>query len=125
MGRAKHPGKPHKRDKGQYVAIPYTMIHHPSYRALSADARAILVDMHLGFHGYNNGEIVFSIRQAMECIRSGSERAKRAMDQLQKHGFIVCHSNSSFTMKTKKAREWEITFQPMPNSPPSHLWKNN
>ena len=123
MGRAKHPGKPHKRDKGQYVAISYAMIRHPSYRALSSDARAILIDMHLGFHGHNNGEFVFSVRQAMKCIRSRSERAKRAMDQLQKHGFIVCHSNSTFTMKTKKTREWEITFQQMPNSPPYHLWK--
>ena len=110
MGRYKHPGKPHKRDKGQHVRIPYTMIRHPSYRALSADARAILVDMHLGFHGYNNGEIAYSLRQAMECLHSGSERAKRAMDQLQKHGFIVCHSSSSFTIKQKKRASGKTPF---------------
>ena len=123
MGRHKYPGKPHKRDKGQYVAIPYSMLRHPAYQALSADARCILTQMHLGFHGHNNGEIGFSIRQAMECLGSGSGRAKKALDKLQELKFIVCHAQSSFTMKTKKAREWEITFQPMPNGLASNLWK--
>ena len=123
MKRRKHPGKPHKRDKGQFVAIPYAMIRHASFQSLSADAQCILIQMHLGFHGNNNGQIAFSTRQAMQCIHSGSERAKRALDQLQVTRFIVCHAQSSFTMKTKKAREWEITFRPMPNGPPSHLWK--
>ena len=123
MGRHKHPGKPHKRDKGQYVAIPYTMIPHTAYRALSADACCMLIQMYLGFHGHNNGQIGFSIRQAMECLGSGRSRAKKALDELQEFKFIVCHAQSSFNMKTKKAREWEIAFQPMPNGLPSHLWK--
>lgn len=76
MGRHKHLGKPHKRDKAQFVAIPYSMIRNPSYQALSIDARCILIQMHLGFHGHNNGEIGFSIRQAMECLGSGSYREK-------------------------------------------------
>ena len=33
------------------------MLKSQQHRALSTDARAILVDMHLGFHGHNNGEI--------------------------------------------------------------------
>ena len=55
------------------------MLRSWQYRALSADARAILVDMHLGFHGHNNGG-AYSLRQAQECLKSGSERAKRAID---------------------------------------------
>jgi len=125
MSRRKHPGKPHKRDKGQYVGLPYAMLRHSAFMALSSDAVRVLIQMHLGFHGMNNGQISFSTRQAMQCLQSGSERAKRALDQLQVTGFIVCHAQSSFTMKTKKAREWEITFRPMPNGPPSHLWKKN
>ena len=123
MSWRKHPGKPHKRDKGQFVAIPYAMIRHASFQSLYADARCILIQMHLGFHGNNNGQIAFSPRQAMQCIKSGSERAKRALDQLQETGFIVCYAQSSFTMKMKKARELEITFQPMPTRIPSYLWK--
>jgi hypothetical protein len=125
MSRRKHPGKPHKRDKSQYVGLPYAMLKDPAFMALSSDAVRVLIQMHLVFHGMNNGQISFSTRQAMQCLQSGSERAKRALDQLQVTGFIVCHAQSSFTMKTKKAREWEITFRPMPNGPPSHLWKKN
>ena len=123
MGRYKHPGKPHKRSVGQYVGLPYSMLKHPAFRALSADAVRVLIEMHIGFHGMNNGQIGFSIRQAQDCLSSGKERAVRAMNQLQEYGFIICHAQSSFSMKSKKAREWEITFQQMPSGPPSHRWK--
>ena len=123
MSRNKYPGKPHKRAKGQYIGLPYSMLKHPAFRALSADAVRVLIEMHLGFHGMNNGQIGFSIRQAQDCLRSGKERAVRAMNQLQEYGFIICHAQSSFNMKSKKSREWEITFQQMPNGPPSHRWK--
>ena len=125
MNRHKHPGKPHKRKEGQYIGLPHTMINHLSFKALKPDAVRILIEMHLGFHGVNNGKIGFSYQKAQECLHSGSARVKRAFDQLQEHGFLVCHAQSSFNMKTKKAREWEITFQPTPNGPPSHNWKKN
>ena len=105
MAKSKHPGKPHKRNNGQYVAIPYSMIEHPSYKALSPDAKWVLIEMHLGFHGYNNGRVGFSIRQAAKCLHSGKGRATRAMNELQERHFIICHAQSSFNMKTKRSRE--------------------
>ena len=123
MSRRKIPGKPHKRSKAQYIALPYSMIRSPYFKALSSDAVRVMIEMHLGFHGVNNGQISFSLRQAMACLHSGSERAKRALDMLQQYEFIICHADSSFNMKSKKAREWQITFQPMPDKPPTHEWK--
>lgn len=76
-----------------------------------------------GFMAWTMARLGSFLRQAQECLQSGSERAKRAFDQLQHYGFIVCHANSSFTMKTKRAREWEITFQPMPDGHKSHKWR--
>ena len=99
------------------------MIRHPSFQALSADAVRVIIEMHLGFHGVNNGHISFSLRQAMACLHSGSEKAKRAIDMLEHYGFIICHADSSFNVKSKKAREWQITFQPMPNQLPTHEWR--
>ena len=96
MSRRKHPGKSHKRDKGQFVCLPYAMLRHPTLMALSSDAVRVLIQMRPGFHGVNNGHIAFSTRQAMQCLQSGSERAKRALDQLQAAGFIVCRTQSSF-----------------------------
>ena len=123
MAKSKHPGKPHKRSSGQYLLLPYAIIKHPSFKALSASSVRVLIEMSLGFNGNNNGQIGFSTRQAAKCLDSGQERAKRAFDQLQEYGFIVCQTQSSFNMKTKKAREWEITFQLMPSGPPYHAWK--
>lgn len=125
MASRKHPGKPHKRDKGQFLSLPYSMIKHPSFKALSPDAVRVLIEMSLGFHGMNNGQIGFSVRQAAKCLACGKAKAKRAFDQLQEYNFIICHTQSSFNMKTKKAREWEITFHQMPNRPASHAWKKN
>jgi hypothetical protein len=123
-GRKKHPGKPYKREKGQFVLLPYSMLQHPNFLNLSSDSRAVLLDMHLGYHGHNNGEISYSVRQAAACLSSGSERAKRALDKLQNKKFIVCHKDSNFNLKLNKAREWEITHQPMNGHLASHLWKN-
>ncbi|MDC1118258.1 hypothetical protein OAT77_04690 [Alphaproteobacteria bacterium] len=123
MSRRKHPGKPHKRAEGQYLLLPYAMIKHPSFKALSASAVRVLIEMSLGFHGHNNGHIVLSTRQAEKCLRSGKAKAARALDQLQEYGFIVCHFKGSFHLKTKQASEWEITFHPMLDRPPSHAWK--
>ena len=123
MAKSKHPGKPRKRNNGQYVAIPYSMIEHPSYKALSPDTKCVLIEMHLGFHGHNNGRVGFSIRQAAKCLHSRKGRTTRAMNELQERHFIICHAKSNFNMKTKKSREWEITSQEMPSGPPSHAWK--
>ena len=99
------------------------MIKHPSFKALSASAVRVLIEMSLGFHGHNNGQIVLSTRQAAKCLGSGKGKAARALDQLQEYGFIVCQFKGSFNLKTKQASEWEITFHPMPDRPPSHAWK--
>jgi len=48
MAKSKHQGKPHKRAKGQYLPLLYAMIKHPSFKALSADAVRVLIQMHLG-----------------------------------------------------------------------------
>ena len=62
MPRKKLPIKPYKSDKGQYVRVPYDMIKHPNFRALSADAKAVWLEIHLGFNGSNNGFTGFSVR---------------------------------------------------------------
>ena len=123
MARRKLQIKPHKRDKGQYVRVPYDMIKHPNFRALSADAKAVWLEIHLGFHGSNNGSIGFSVRQAAECLHSEMSRAKKAIDELIAAQFIICTRGSSFNMKTGRAREWMLTTQPMGIGAASNDWK--
>ena len=69
--------------------------------------------MHLGFYGSNNGSVGFSVRQAAACLHSGQGRAKKALDELERLRFIECTRQSSFNVKTKTAREWRLTTQPI------------
>ena len=123
MARRKLQIKPHKRDKGQHVCVPYDMIKQLKFRALSADAKAVWLEIHLGFHGSNNGSIGFSVRQAAECLHSGMRRAKKAIDELIAAQFIICTRGSSFNMKTGRAREWMLTPQPTGIGAASNDWK--
>ena len=73
--------------------------------------------------GSNNGEIGFSVQQAMDCLRSGSGRASKAINELMDARFIICMRDSSFNMKRRMAREWRLTTQPMEMGAASNEWK--
>ena len=123
MARRKLPTKPHKRSSAQFVPVPYDMLKHPNFRRLSADAVRVWLEMHLGYYGINNGEIGFSVRQAADCLHSGSGKASKAINELIEARFIVCTRDSSFNMKTRRAREWMLTTQPMGMGAASNEWK--
>ena len=125
MARHKLPTKPHKRDRRQFVAVPYEWLRHPSFRELTPDAVRVWLEMHLGFYGINNGRLSFSVRQAQICLKSGKGRAKRALDLLESAGFITCTRASDFNLKTRMAREWRLTTQPTQSQPATHDWKKN
>ena len=123
MARKKLPTKPHKPSSAQFVPVPYDMLKHPNFRRLSADAVRVWLEMHLGYYGINNGEIGFSVQQAMDCLHSGSGRASKAINELIEARFIVCTRDSSFNMKTRRARGWMLTTQPMGMGAASNEWK--
>ena len=123
MAQRKLPIKPLKRSSAQFVPVPYDMLKHPNFRRLSADAVRVWLEMHLGYHGINNGEIGFSVQKAMDCLHSGSRRASKAIDELIEARFIICTRDSSFHMKTRRAREWMLTTQPTGMGAASNEWK--
>ena len=123
MARRKLPIKPLKRSSAQFVPVPYDMLKHPNFRRLSADAVRVWLEIHRGYHGVNNGETSFSVQQAMHCLHSGSGRASKAINELIKARFIICTRDSSFHMKTGRAREWMLTTQPTGMGAASNEWK--
>ena len=106
MPRSKLPIKPHKQGRGQYVATPSEWLRHPNVRRLSSDAVRVFLEMSLGFHGHNNGQIVFSVRQAKECLHSGDGRAKRALDQFERRALLNARVNPA-SIKRQKRQEIE------------------
>ena len=123
MARRKLPIKPLKRSSAQFVPVTYDMLKHPNFRRLSTDAVRIWLEIHRGYHGVNNGEISFSVQQAMHCLHSGSGRASKAINELIKARLIICTRDSSFHMKTGRAREWMLTTQPTGMGAASNEWK--
>ena len=123
MAQRKLPIKPLKRSSAQFVPVTYDMLKHPNFRRLSADAVRVWLEIHRGYHGVNNGEISFSVQQAMDCLHSGSGRASKAINELIEARFIICTRDSSFHMKTRRAREWMLTTQPMGMGAASNEWK--
>ena len=101
------------------------MLKHPNFRCLSADAVRVWLEMHRGYHGVNNGEISFLVQQAMDCLHSGSGRASKAINELIEARFIICTRDSSFNMKTRRAREWMLTTQPTGMGAASNEWKKS
>ena len=123
MAQRKLPIKPLKRSSAQFVPVPYDMLKHRNFRRLSADAVRVWLEIHRGYHGVNNGEISFSVQQAMDCLHSGSGRASKAINELIEARFIICTRDPSFHMKTGKAREWMLTTQPTGMGAASNEWK--
>ena len=123
MARRKLPIKPHKRSSGQFVIVLFAMLRHPNFRRLSADAVRVWLEMHLAYNGSNNGEIGFSVQNAMDCLHSVSGKASKAINELIEARFIICTRDSSFHMKTGRAREWMLTTQPTEMGAASNDWK--
>jgi DNA-binding transcriptional MocR family regulator len=84
------------------------MLKTAAWRSLSANARAIYVEMasRFGGPGSNNGRIPYSVRDAAKSLKIGKSTAARAIETLQDRGFIVEVTKGAFSLKVKHATEW-------------------
>jgi hypothetical protein len=100
----------------KHVRLYDWLLNSAAYRDLRPVARALIVEMARLYNGRNNGEIALGEREA--AIRLGmADRAaaRRALAELQAHGFITPTKASSFALKDRSARratEWRLEWQP-------------
>src|SRR4051794_40359891 len=80
-----------------------------AWKSLGAIPRAVYLDMAKRYNGSNNGRIGYSIRCAVDELSIGNATAKRALDGLQDHGFIVAIKRGHFSVKVRLASEWRLT----------------
>ncbi len=52
--------KPHERDAGGFVALPFSVLDSKAYSALSVHARALLIEIARQLRGDNNGSLLCS-----------------------------------------------------------------
>ncbi len=93
---------------GQWVGIPKCLVDSAAYRALSAEARAILLEIASRMNGYNNGKIGISQRELVSSLGCHNRKVIAGIAQLVEHGFLVVNVEGKW--KERQAREYRLTF---------------
>lgn len=93
-----------------WVMLEHYLLNTPAWRHLSANARAVYVDIKQRYNGQNNGLISYSAREAGDAL-AGKHHSTgaRALLELQQLGFIAITEDSNFDRKLKLAREYRLT----------------
>jgi hypothetical protein len=104
---ANRPGKGER-----YVLLPHWMLKSPAWRTMSPNAKAVLLHLWERHNGVNNGGITYAVREG-EDIGLSKDQTSRALAELIGRGFLKIARNSAFTLKTKEAREWTLTAEPV------------
>ena len=108
---------PNGRSGGQrFVALPHYMLSSPAWMTMTPTAKALLIQLWARHNGQNNGEIGFSVRDAA-AIGLSKSVAARAFAELVERGFLRVGRESSFTLKSKAARTWILTGEPIGTAP--------
>jgi hypothetical protein len=93
----------------RYFQLHYFMLKTDAWRALSAPARAIYIQIGFRYNGGNNGRISYSVRDAAsECLLA-INTASRAFKELADLGFIEETRHGGLSRKTRVASEWRLT----------------
>jgi DNA-binding transcriptional MocR family regulator len=87
------------------------MLEQDAWKALGAVARALYIELASKYYGSNNGQIIYSVRQAAKALKISKDTAARALEELQRHGFIAVQQKGGFNLKEQKgqATVWRLT----------------
>jgi hypothetical protein len=102
----------------RFVALHHWLLKSPAWRALSSNAKAVLLHVWERHNGSNNAQIVYAVREA-KAIGLSKSHAARALSELVDLGFLRVTRSSSFDLKTKEARVWGLTAEPIDGRPPT------
>jgi hypothetical protein len=91
------------------VRFEFWELETEAFEHLSADATRVYLFMRKRYNGSNNGAIIFSWRDAMQVLRSGSDRAGKALRELQQKGFVKLRTPGEPGPNIRLAGEWQLT----------------
>jgi DNA-binding IclR family transcriptional regulator len=87
------------------------MANCPAFLSLSHAARALLFELASRYNGRNNGMIGLSVRDAARRCRMAPGTASKAFAELVEKGFIECVQKGAFSLKSRHASEWRLTWE--------------
>src|SRR3954465_8509527 len=100
-----------RRDR--FIALRFWMLESPAWKALSPNGTKVLLDLWKRHNGSNNGEVVYSAREAGDALSASKSTGARALNELVRLGFVRITRESAFRLKTAEAREYAITAEPI------------
>lgn len=118
--------------KGRSKHEPFVKLHRgvtnsPAWRALTCEARCLVLLVWERHNGINNGYIPLSHREARLALGVGNTKTARAFKQAQEHGFLIEREKGSFNWKVGagegRATEWELSTEPCDGKPAKRLYR--
>jgi hypothetical protein len=100
----------------RHIRLHHWMLRSAAWRALSPVEKAVLLDIWQRHNGLNNGQIVYSVREA-EKIGVTKSPAARALERLIELGFLRITKDAIFRPGAKEARCWKLTMEPVNEHP--------
>jgi hypothetical protein len=95
--------------KDRYFQMHHYMLSTDAWKALSAPARAVYVQIGSCYNGANNGRLAFSVRDAAKECNLANNTASRAFKELIDLGFVEETRHGGLSRKTRIASEWRMT----------------
>jgi len=122
MSRADNRG----RSKGvPHVRLDKSVFHSPAYRACSLAERAMLFEVIELHNGSNNGSLWLSVRDAAKRLGvSDPNTARRALRGLCEKGLLAVSTPGYFTVKTRHATCYRLTFLAANGQGPTGDYRN-
>lgn len=112
------PNSTGRNPTSRFARLDHRMLSSNAYRALSPNARALLIELVMLYNGENNGGLYLSVRDATHRIGLVDSQATcRAFDLLQDLGFIEMTQPAHFSIKASdrsRARCWRLTWEAGP-----------
>jgi len=98
------------RPSKYYLRLTDNLLRSTAWESLSANERALYVDIASKFNGYNNGRIAYSIRGGAKALRIGHHTVCRALKRLQELRLLVRTKHGHFDPGTGRAKdsEWYV-----------------
>jgi hypothetical protein len=90
------------------AALPRSLLESRKWRQLRPTARAVLIEIALGFDGANNGAIRLSVAEAIYATRTSVGSIQRAFHELIAAGLITNTARGQ-----RFASKWQLSYLPL------------
>ena len=98
------------RDAGGFIALPWTVLDCANYKQLSANARALLIEVARQYKSFNNGKLLLSRAYLSKRGWNSSDMISKGKKELLAGGFIY---ETVKGHRPNKASWYAITWQPI------------